>query len=108
MVNFSVKHLTTWYEKTRGLIGYKKLVPVCIDTRFGIHTFGVRKPIDIVILDKDNNVQQYREHVLPNRFVFWNIAYPRVLELPTGMIEDKKIKFGMRMLLITSRRGSRA
>jgi hypothetical protein len=55
VITLRVKILTG-IESVLGLMGNKKPGSVFFNTRFGIHTFGVRFPIDILILDKDNKV----------------------------------------------------
>ena len=56
MLNLKVKRLETLKEKTLGLIGREKVTPVIFETRFGIHTFGLKVPIDVLILDNKNKV----------------------------------------------------
>jgi len=86
-----VKEVTSLWEKSQGLLGSKKPHPLLLRTRFGIHTFGMKFPIDVIILDKENRVVALRKNVKPNRLYFWNPMYNTVLELPLGTIEEKKI-----------------
>lgn len=85
-----VKQLQGW-QKVVGLIGKNKTQPVYFQTRFGIHTFGIRKSIDIVILDKQNYVVKLKSNLQPNRIFVWNPKYEKVLELPGGTITKNKI-----------------
>jgi hypothetical protein len=78
-------------KKAIGLIGKKNPQIILFKTRFGIHTFGVRFPIDIIILDKKNKVMTVKHNLQPNRFFFWNPKYETVLELPEGTITKEKI-----------------
>lgn len=89
VISIEAKYLTSWREKSKGLIGEKKAFPVFFKTRFGIHTFGMKFPIDVVILDKKMVVVSLKENLKPNRFLFWNPIYCGVLELPSG--EAKRI-----------------
>ncbi len=89
MSPIKTKYLTSWQEKSKGLIGEKKAFPVFFKTRFGIHTFGMKFPIDVVILDQKMCVVLLRKNLEPNRFLFWNPIYCGVLELPSG--EAKRI-----------------
>ena len=59
-------------------------------TRYGIHTFGMKYPIDIVILDNQNRVAVLKKAMEQNRIFLWNIKYETVLELPAGTIEKTK------------------
>ena len=94
MVKLNVKTLNTLTQKTVGLIGANPVYPVYFTTRWGIHTFGMKSPIDVVILDDDNRVVKLTRSLAPNRIFFWNPTYYRVLELPPGTISEKKIHIG--------------
>ena len=63
-----------------------------IETRFGIHTFGLKYPIDVLILDNGNKVVFLKKNLMPWRIFLWNPIYDKVLELPQGTIDKKKIK----------------
>jgi len=75
-------------------MGKSKIVPVSLDTHWGIHTFGVRSPIDVVILDNNNRVAKLTQNLPPNRIFLWNPLYQHVIELPAGAIAKKKITLG--------------
>ena len=94
MISLKAKYLSTLKDKTLGLIGKKNPEPVFLKTRFGIHTFGLKFPIDVLILDKENKVVKLKENLKPNSFFFWNPKYNNVLELPKGTIINSKIKIG--------------
>lgn len=89
-------------SKSIGLLGRKKASPVIFNTRFGIHTFGMRFPIDAVILNKNNEVVSYKKNLVPNRVFVWNPKYEKVLELPKGFISKNKIIKGDKLNLIYS------
>lgn len=89
-----VEEVKNLKEKIVGLIGKHKPTPILIKTRFGIHTFGLKFPIDVVILDKDNKVVTFKEDLRPGKIFLWNPRHDKVLELPVGMIKEKKIKIG--------------
>ena len=82
------------FQKTIGLIGKKNPQAIFFKTRWGIHTFGVRFPIDIVILDMTNTVQKIKHSLKPNRIFLWNPKFYNVIELPEGTIEKEHIKIG--------------
>lgn len=86
-------------EKSVGLIGAKRPYPVFFTTRWGIHTFGVRIAIDVLILDSNNHVAVIRHSLPPNRFLFWNPIYNRVIELPPGTIMKRGITVGDQIAL---------
>ena len=84
----------TWREKARGLLGEREAHPILIRTRWGIHTVGMRFPIDVVIMDARHCVRVLRSNLKPGSFFFWNPRYMMVLELPLGMIRATKISLG--------------
>jgi uncharacterized membrane protein (UPF0127 family) len=92
MVQIQVKELSGFWQKSVGLIGKTKIYPVYFRTRWGIHTFGMRCPIDVVILEK-NIITKLIKNLSPNRFLFWYPGYSQVLELPAGQIA----KLGLRL-----------
>jgi uncharacterized membrane protein (UPF0127 family) len=98
MVTLNVKILSGLREKSKGLIGADPVYPVFFTTRWGIHTFGVMHPIDVLILDDNNRVVTIRHRIPPNRFFFWNPFYKNVIELPAGEIDKRGIKTGEKIL----------
>lgn len=63
-------------------------------TRYGIHTFFMKYPIDILILDNKNRAVMLRERLLPNNIFLWNPIFSTVIELPAGTIQNSKTKKG--------------
>ena len=98
MKELKVRLLMAW-EASLGLMGRKSPQAVFFTTRWGIHTFFVRFPIDIVILDEHNTVCLLKRALLPNRVFVWNPKYYRVIELPGGTIEKIKLKIGEKITL---------
>lgn len=88
-MKLKVRHIP-WYLTWKGLLGSQPQATLFY-TRFGIHTFGMNYPIDVVILDNKAIVQKIKENLQPNRFFFWNPLYKTVLELP----EDTVKKLGL-------------
>jgi uncharacterized protein len=89
----------SFLAKTLGLIGKKKPFPLYLETHFGIHTFFLKFPIDIIILDEKNIVVVKMENLKPFRLFFWNPKYKKVLELPSGTIKLKRVKLKDTILL---------
>ncbi len=79
---------------TKGLIGYKTPRTILIKTRFGIHTFGVKFPIDVLILNKKNQVTKLKKNLKPRRIFVWNPKYNKVIELPNNNINKNNIRVG--------------
>lgn len=97
MHKISVKYVRGW-GKVRGLIG-KKIVPISFMTRYGIHTFGVDEPIDVLILNKNSQAVVIKQNLKPNRIFLWNPFYVHVIELPKGTVQRKKIYKGDTIML---------
>ena len=47
---------TSFVAQTKGLLESSAPYALILSTRFGIHTFGMKFPIDVIILDKKLNV----------------------------------------------------
>lgn len=101
MVTFHVREATDFATASLGLIGVKKPYPLLLKTRFGIHTFGVRFPIDVLILNPQYRVMKQKKSLLPKRVFFWPMQYNLVLELPSGTIETENISLGDTVHCIT-------
>jgi len=100
MIELKVKTLNTLAEKTVGLIDADPVYPVYFTTRWGIHTFGMKSPIDVLILNNDNRVVKLVHALPPNRIFFWNPRYFQVLELPPGTIGEKRIHLGDEVFIL--------
>jgi len=111
----NVRELTTWGETAQGLLGAREAFAVSIKTRWGIHTIGMRFPIDVVVceinvrevsLPKEERlpeggetwiVRAVRGNMSPHRFFFWNPRWRNVLELPMGTIALTRTVAGDRL-----------
>jgi uncharacterized protein len=101
MITIQAKEAKNLKDKIIGLIG-KKPYPLLIKTHFGIHTFGLKFAIDIIIVDKHNRVIAIKNDLKPKRIYFWNPRYEKVLELPNGTIKKKGIKINDSIKIISS------
>lgn len=94
IINIKSRRANNLKDKIFGLIGENSLKPLFLQTRFGIHTFGVKFPIDVLILDKEFNVIKIKKNLDPDKLFFWNPLYDNVLELPVGTISKLNIGLG--------------
>lgn len=99
MIVIEAKKLTTLRSKLLGLIGRDRPESIFFRTRFGIHTFGVRFPIDVVILNTQNRIVALKECLQSNNIFFWNPLHNKVLELPMGTIKQKKLSMHAKISL---------
>lgn len=102
MISIAVKETKNLTEKVRGLIGKDKPSALLLRTHFGIHTFGLKFAIDVLILNKENKVVELKKSLAPNRIFVWNPIYEKVVELPNGTITKKKIKINDEIFLKVS------
>lgn len=81
----------SWKDKAFGLILHKTPTTMLFQTRLGIHTFFMRYPIDVAIVDKDNKVRAIKENLKPNRIFLWNVTYDTIIEFPDGTLKKTKL-----------------
>jgi uncharacterized membrane protein (UPF0127 family) len=82
------------WAKTKGLLGARQAYPVFFKTRWGIHTFCLNFPIDVLILDSRSKVVNMAQRLPPYRIFFWHPRHEHVLELPAGEIAKLAIRRG--------------
>ena len=89
-----IQILTSLPQKLLGLSFKENIKPVYYETRFGIHTFFVKKAIDVVICDDDFIVRKIVRSMKPWKVLIWNPKYKKVLELPVNYKKYSKIIIG--------------
>lgn len=60
----------------------------------GIHTIGMKFPIDVLFLDAKNTVVRIRENIPPNRCSAMAFRARTVLELPAGIVSVTNTRVG--------------
>lgn len=88
------KQAATLMELVFGLHWLSNPPELLFKTRFGIHTLGLKKPIDAVILNDQFKVVKLKQNLKPNNLFFWNPRYQWVLELPAEILRSSKTKLG--------------
>jgi len=92
-----VKVADTLFTRMKGLLGRKELPfgeALWIKPCFSVHTFFMKFPIDVIFLNKKNQVIAAVSNLTPNRMTR---LYPQsfsVLELPTGTIAASNTEVG--------------
>ena len=84
----------TYVQRTFGLITHKVPIAMILKTRYGIHTLGMRYPIDVIVLDKTQKVRAIKKHLKPNRIFTWDTRFNLVIELPKNIIDESKTEIG--------------
>ena len=97
-IHLSVKEAKGVLQKSIGLIN-KEPQALLLRTRWGIHTFGMKYPIDVVILDSSYTVKILKKNLLPYQIFMWNPKYSYVLELPAQTIQSEHISLGSSIVL---------
>jgi uncharacterized membrane protein (UPF0127 family) len=86
-----------FHTRLIGLLGKRRLEPgsgLLIDPCSSIHTFGMAFPIDVVALDRKYKVLGTWKNVRPWRAVVFGRGTRRVLELPSGVLEQTGLEPG--------------
>ena len=87
----------TSLKRLIGLMGRRRLDAGCgllITPSSGIHTFGMRFPIDAIALDKENKVVRLWQVLVPLRVTTISLKIRSVLELPAGRIRECEVDIG--------------
>ena len=95
----TAKEIKGFLAKSKGLINKPKPDNIFFKTRWGIHTFGLKFPIDVIITDKNNKVVALRKNLKPNNIFIWNPRYENVLELKPQTIKINNIKINSKLKL---------
>jgi uncharacterized membrane protein (UPF0127 family) len=85
-------------SKTFGLMLKNNITPLMFVFRkekiIPIHTLLVRKPIDLIYLDRQMKVVDIKEHLSPYRFYTPKARAMYVIELPAGFISKSRTATG--------------
>lgn len=80
IVTKNLKIASNWLEASLGLLNQPKGTAILFHTRWGIHTFGMKYPIDVFVLDNQLKIAQIKRNLKPNRIFFWNPIYEYIIE----------------------------
>ncbi len=91
-----------WLSRNRGLIGRRALGPgegLWLARCWGIHTLGVRFPLDVLFLDRDLRVVAVERGVRPGRLAVVHARSQHVIELGAGALGEVDLLVGDRVRL---------
>lgn len=97
MIGDRVTVADTSLRRMVGLLGKNELGPgegLWIRPSSGVHTIGMRFPIDVVGLDKNHRVIKLWQCLRPYRMTSVSAALRSVVELPPGRIMECQIQVG--------------
>ena len=93
----------TWRQRMVGLLAHRRLpadealvFPACAS----IHTFGMRFPIDMIVVDREWRVVALREGLAPGRVVWPIWRAWGVVEASCGTLKRAGLKVGDQLVLI--------
>ncbi len=93
--------LKTLPEKASGLIDIEdEKKAAYFQTRFGVHTFGMGRSLDCLILDDLGYVKRIKENLPPNKTFFWPPIWKKVVELPAGKVAETGTAIGDKISII--------
>jgi uncharacterized membrane protein (UPF0127 family) len=91
------------FSRMKGLLGKNSLASgegLLIRPCKGIHTFGMRFPIDALFLDKNNQVVATVNNLHPNKITRLYLNAESVIEFPSGTLEATSTKPGDRIEIV--------
>ena len=97
VVGDQIRFANTPLARLVGLLGAAKLNPgegLLLLPSSGVHTCGMRFPIDVVALDRRWRVRRIWERLSPWRVLCPSAATHIVLELPDGRAREARIEEG--------------
>lgn len=87
----------TSFTRMFGLLGRSSLDAgegLWITPSSGVHTLGMRFPIDVIGLDKDRKVTRLWRTLVPQRLTAVSLSVRSVIELPAGAIDQCGVALG--------------
>lgn len=94
----------TFFSRMKGLLGKKSLSSgegLLIRPCKGVHTFGMKFPIDVIFLDRNNRVVATMRELPPNRVSRMYLQASAALELPSQTIESASVRVGDYVAIIS-------
>ena len=87
----------SFLKRMKGLLGKKEMLngeALWIKPCISVHTFFMKFPIEVVFLNKRNQVIATIRNLQPNRITGVYFKSTSVLELPTGVLETTDTRVG--------------
>jgi uncharacterized protein len=94
-----------YWTRLRGLLGRKGLAPgegLLIVPSRGVHMFGMRFPLDVLLLDEGRTVRKVYQNLEPGQNTGMHRGIRYALELPVGVIEATQTQEGDELSWTTS------
>ncbi len=81
MIDTHAKYCYKFKDRLLGLMFKDKITPLCFPKCHSIHTFFMKRPIDVIMTNKDNKVIAIYKNTSKNKIIINKKAY-YVYELP--------------------------
>lgn len=94
VLTLDLKEAKSFTDRLLGLLKKSNPGSLLFKTRFGLHTFCLKTPIDVIVLDNKLQVVKLKESLSPNKLFFWNPRYHLVIELLPGSLNKSHTKVG--------------
>lgn len=88
------KFATSFLDRALGLLRKSNPKTLIFQTRFGLHTFLLKEPIDVIVLNNENIAVKLQKDLKPNNLIFWNPKYSLCIELPKNSLKNSKTEIG--------------
>lgn len=88
----TAKIATSYLDRLFGLLNPHNPRYLIFKTHFGIHTFFMNKPIDVLLLDNENRVIKAKESLKPFRLFLYHPQFSTVIEMPEGTIQKNHLR----------------
>lgn len=88
------------WARMRGLLGRSGLpdgTGMLLSPCNSIHTMGMRFPLDVIFLDRDQQVVRVVKSLKPNRFALGGRGAKSAVELQAGAVDLSQVEPGMRV-----------
>lgn len=94
IITTDLKEVTSLEDRVFGLLKRSNPRSLLFKTRFGLHTFGLKEPIDVLVLNDNLKVVKIRQNLKPNQLFFWHPLFATVVELPADSIANTETEIG--------------
>ncbi len=95
-----VRRADGWFERAVGFLPRTRIAPeegLWFERCHAVHTLGMRVPIDMVFLDKENRVVRIEPNVLPHKLMVTAKHAHTVAEFGPGFVAANPLNVGDRL-----------
>jgi uncharacterized membrane protein (UPF0127 family) len=91
VITHKAKIASSFNDRLLGLLNPKSFRHIILNTHFGIHTFFMKTPIDVLVLNQENRIIKMKESLKPFNLFLYNPRYSTIIEMPEGTIKKNHI-----------------